>query len=563
MARLIPRIDPDQIDNRGERYVAKELLNQLPKAVDIYHSIDWLGRTKHRYFVQGECDFTIVDPKRGILFLEVKGGSIHYDNASGVWRRVIVRGQKFQNIKDPFAQAKNSMHQLADVIKNNLGLRSLPFTYSCAVAFPDFVFAGQPPPGMDKNQIWDHESFRDLNKSVSKVFNIYWQGTNQAFKGISPGMMSSINAALKGKFSIFPVLCREIERQEEQLYRCTEDQKKVFLSLQKWNKFAVEGGAGTGKTLLAVWKAQQLALSGSKTLLLCYNKALADWLQKFSSENLTICNYHSLAHRFCDMAGEEFNPKTYGRKGEFWNSIAPEKLIDAAEHISEDQKFDAVVVDEGQDFRELWWMSLECVYRCPPDDRCFYVFFDPNQNLYVRNNWNLPDELKGKEITLRENCRNSAQIAEHCASLVGISFESSIRPMKSLAELKIYQEKNVRQAFSRAGNIVRKLCVSTAGPLSYSQVVVLAPKYSTIAGDIYQQWPNGFKSVPVTQDPEQWQKNQGVLIITAHSFKGLEAEAVIMIAKSLPRKRSNDHVVNYVGRSRAKHILRVIEVEEI
>ena len=69
--------------------------------------------------------------------------------------------------------------------------------------------------------------------------------------------------------------------------------------------------------------------------------------------------------------------------------------------------------------------------------------------------------------------------------------------------------------------------------------------------------------MPITQDPNDWRNNQGVLIITAHSFKGLEADAVIMISKPLPEKKSNDHVVNYVGRSRAKHILRVIEVENI
>ena len=157
-----------------------------------------------------------------------------------------------------------------------------------------------------------------------------------------------------------------------------------------------------------------------------------------------------------------------------------------------------------------------------------------------------PDEIRSPPITLRENCRNSAQIAEHCANLVGTSYKSSIQPMINQEALKICKVKNIKQAFSRTGKIVRKLCVSAKGPLSYSQIVVLAPKSSKIAGNIYRQWPTEFKSVPITQDPNDWRNNQGVLIITAHSFKGLEADAVIMISKPLPENKSNDHVVNYV-----------------
>ena len=566
MAKLIPAIDVDEIANSGERHVAGKLLSQLPNSVVIYHSINLLVKQKSGFFRDGECDFTIVDPQNGILFLEAKGGRIHYDNTSGIWQRDVGRSQDFQKIKDPFDQVNTNMHELIGIIKDKLDLQYLPFTFTCAVAFPNYSFTGEPPPGMKRNQIWDYNTFKNLVVAISNAFKVYGRG-NKGNKKISQDMMNSIHHALRGHFGIFPVLCREIEKQEAQLYRCTEDQKKVFHTLQNWNKLAVEGGAGTGKTLLALWKAQQLALSGKRTLLLCYNKALAEWLTDLSSENLTdsltICNYHKLAHRFCDMVGEDFNPKAYENENEFWKSTAPEKLTAAADQISDDHKFDAVVVDEGQDFYDLWWMSLEYIFRRRSNDRFFYVFFDPNQNLYVRTNWNLPDEIRSPPITLRENCRNSAQIAEHCANLVGTSYKSSIQPMINQEALKICKVKNIKQAFSRTGKIVRKLCVSAKGPLSYSQIVVLAPKSSKIAGNIYRQWPTEFKSVPITQDPNDWRNNQGVLIITAHSFKGLEADAVIMISKPLPENKSNDHVVNYVGRSRAKHILRVIEVENI
>ena len=59
------------------------------------------------------------------------------------------------------------------------------------------------------------------------------------------------------------------------------------------------------------------------------------------------------------------------------------------------------MVDEGQDFHELWWTSLESVFRDPHDKGCYYVFFDPNQNLYVQEPC-LPEEF-GKPYLLQED----------------------------------------------------------------------------------------------------------------------------------------------------------------
>ena len=88
--------------------------------------------------------------------------------------------------------------------------------------------------------------------------------------------------------------------------------------------------------------------------------------------------------------------------------------MQACERLGPAHKFDAVVVDEGQDFHELWWTSLESVFRDPHDKTCYYVFFDPNQNLYVQEPC-LPEEF-GQPYLLQENCRNTVRIATHCSA---------------------------------------------------------------------------------------------------------------------------------------------------
>ena len=90
--------------------------------------------------------------------------------------------------------------------------------------------------------------------------------------------------------------------------------------------------------------------------------------------------------------------------------------MEACDLLGPDRKFDALIVDEGQDFHDLWWTSLEFLFRDPNQKACYYVFFDPNQNLYVESP-SIPGEL-GVAFELPVNCRNTVRIAEHCAELV-------------------------------------------------------------------------------------------------------------------------------------------------
>jgi hypothetical protein len=71
-----------------------------------------------------------------------------------------------------------------------------------------------------------------------------------------------------------------VEDQEEKLKRLTTDQEMVLGILAKQPRAAIEGVAGSGKTILAMGQAQRFARQGKRTLLLCYNRPLADWLDQ-------------------------------------------------------------------------------------------------------------------------------------------------------------------------------------------------------------------------------------------------------------------------------------------
>ena len=79
MARLFPALTPDEIENPGERAVARALIEQLPNRIEIFHSFNWLGRDRRGTIQEGECDFVLLDPESGLLFVEVKGGALAFD----------------------------------------------------------------------------------------------------------------------------------------------------------------------------------------------------------------------------------------------------------------------------------------------------------------------------------------------------------------------------------------------------------------------------------------------------------------------------------------------------
>ena len=66
--------------------------------------------------------------------------------------------------------------------------------------------------------------------------------------------------------------------------------------------------------------------------------------------------------------------------------------------------------------------------------------------------------------------------------------------------------------------------------------------------------------MPVTKDFDAWRKGKGVLITSWARFKGLEADAIVIL--EMPAPDSDQERANrYVARSRAKHLLTVIQVE--
>ena len=81
------------------------------------------------------------------------------------------------------------------------------------------------------------------------------------------------------------------------------------------------------------------------------------------------------------------------------------KLLD--KKINDEEKFDAVIIDEGQRFSDEWWLAIDNLKK---DEGVLYVFYDPNQTLKNNKTSDFLTEENANVYPLDINFRNTKNI---------------------------------------------------------------------------------------------------------------------------------------------------------
>ena len=153
--------------------------------------------------------------------------------------------------------------------------------------------------------------------------------------------------------------------------------------LDRASHLLVEGGAGSGKTLIAREAARRFAEKGGNVLLICFTNALADWLRRsIDTSKIEVWALGKLALEYARASG--MNP-TEPKDKEGWDRLVLSISADALPKLR--RNWDAVVLDEAQDLSEVDWMfALELA-----KDKRFWVFHDPAQHFW--SDRQLPSEV--------------------------------------------------------------------------------------------------------------------------------------------------------------------------
>src|SRR5258708_23163984 len=102
-----------------------------------------------------------------------------------------------------------------------------------------------------------------------------------------------------------------------------------------------------------------------------------------------------------------------GASSSYYEERLPAQMGELAARLGEKEKYDAIVVDEAQDFGAAWWPpTLACLR--DQETGGLYAFLDQAQRVFERYG-EVPIPLP--PIVLDENIRNTKQIAQLFGSL--------------------------------------------------------------------------------------------------------------------------------------------------
>lgn len=345
MAQMFP-VEPLAGTSNAELKV-RRALEQLPDSWSIVHGVAWQS-TRNGRPADGEADFVAIHPARGMLVIEVKGGGIDVDK--GRWTSTDRNGD-VHAIKNPFEQATASKHALITFLKSERSLNLTQYlSAGHAVAFPDIATTGNLGPATPTELVWTAPDLADLQRAVDNACE-YWEMSTK----LGSTKVASIVERLAPTVHVRPVLRERVGESLQELMRLTDEQVRVLDRLRRTRRAVIYGGAGTGKTVLAVERARRLAEQGFRVLLTCFNQPLGEYLSKTVADEplITASSFHSFGVGQLKSAGL---PIPTNPPSSWWDETLPSGLPDLVERNG--SHFDALVVDEGQDFNSDWWTVL-------------------------------------------------------------------------------------------------------------------------------------------------------------------------------------------------------------
>ena len=425
MARLIPPRFPynDDPGRRSERDFFQACSESLDDDWIVLYSQNYVGPRpslgQHRG--PGEADFVLLHKAHGVLVVEVKGGII--DIRDGSWVSTDARGQ-VHGIKNPFVQAEEAARAIHGSLKRSLDDIRASRTVNHCVALPAVSkrHVGEISTyGQGEITIF-REDLVSLSSKVQEAVRFWHQSTR----------WSDIDFA-KVKKVLFPTYKTpgmsyqqylDILRELDEL---TESQKRTIRQLTNTSgKFIITGGAGTGKTLLGMYRAQMLASEGKKVLFVCANHALARHLHAEIASNNPGLVDHLTIDTASKYIGETSRAGTRGdaferRKARF--PTREERFMDAVGDSG--SVVDCLILDEARDIRKEDLELLELLVRPLAEGGSILILGDPNQQLTLKKaECALDSPNRATNLTLDVNCRNTYEIAKVAHSFTNQSVET-------------------------------------------------------------------------------------------------------------------------------------------
>lgn len=530
----------------GQRAESRVLaaLGVLPAPWQVFPTVEWRTLSDHGEHV-GEADVVVFHPQHGLFVFEIKAGAVQL--REGRW--FYASGLEMK--QSPFAQARRNRYALAERMERRLGgrqaVQALRMTH--AAWFPEVDWKG-PLPGADvpsRAFLFDRQDLKDPLAALQRL-------AREAFAadmpGWTPGQQRVLRDLLAPDCHLLVPLGSRVDDTVAALQQASAEQVRALRLLRSQSRLRVEGGAGSGKTLLAITLAREHAARGRSVLLTCFNKALAQHLasQLDGVAGLTVCSFHELVRLLALQAGLGFDvPEEAEARKRFFRDETPELLLAAAERI--DVRFDTLIIDEAADFSPTWWIGLEAL---GAPGFAWHVFYDLQQSVFQsRQDWAPPFE--SEPLVLEANLRNARPVGEAAARLGSCHLPAEFRVQQGPLPV-LSRSADFTAMALQLRQLLRKLLREEG--LRPEQIAVLSPYRPDNPAST---WRAGLDEVKTT--PELAAESVGqVRVGTIQGFKGLEADVVILVGLTPKAAARADWL--YVGASRARAALYLLALDD-
>lgn len=524
--------------NTGERIILALLHDGLDDNFIVFHSLSYLMKNSKKRFVDGEADFVVFDKRKGFICLEVKGGTQIMFKDAAWW---YAPGKPMKN---PFEQGVKAKFTLKDYFISVYN-KNPDFTYAHAVGFPMTVFdAKTVTADADKTIVIDRGNCDNLRERFEKIFISSGYRENRTNLSEIAGFISHLTKEYKLNDEIdalYPLLNEDIKGYENEL----DDFTETFPGSN-----IIVGGAGTGKTYLAVKKMESIG-EDRRLAYFCFNKNLAEMVTKkiVGRSNITIKNIHKYAR---DMAQDSVSLKAGGCKIDIIFKI--DDNLTGIENQKCAENFDFIIVDEVQDFNLSWVLFLENMLN---PGGTMWLLGDEDQNLYGKNFFGefVPGKLKIQygRGSLKTNRRNTANIHICTVDKTGLGTGMKINKTKGL-DPKFFSFK--QGATDEIINEMGKTLIELTPALKQKKasMVILTDRKENIFSASNILKIGDFNLTNNCFDDDSCK----IPFLTVHAFKGLEADYVLYLQHN--RNYSiRDRRINYEAYTRAKMGLYVFE----
>lgn len=542
MARLLGTLPL----NGAEKKVVLALKEQCPPDWIVIPGVRWAIRD--RFVRDGEADAVVLAPNLGLLVVEVKG-SAEIRVSNGEWER-LENGKWIPVEPTPVEQAMGNAHTVCRILREeHRWSGQFPGLFGWLVVYPNGN-ASRVPAAFDSSTLATRAHMDHLGRKARDA--LLARGNEELGAQFTRALVEKAAVTLTSSdFRLVPADgAEEVLDDKAAIEALTRQQFHALSGLFQMPSVAIVGPAGSGKTVLALWHLQALHESGRRAVYVCFNKVLAESL-RLANPTLSDCikSVDRLFGEIAPSAARTSDPTHFHREH------LPTEVFDrVTSQWNEEKKYDAVLVDEAQDFSDTQILALSVLRR---KEGSWALFLDRQQDLYrVAPGGDVQADVV---FRLQYNCRNTSLVNRAANGVSGNQVESH-PDVPPGAPVQVEFVKRDQMA-NRAYQLASQWNGQVKGKDGHAPTIAILSPYvlerSAMAGH------DRGHGIELRQSINGLGAKATAYFSTIKSFKGLEADCVVLVDAKLPGGPALAHEDLYVACTRAKLRLVLLTDDQV